>query len=86
MGSFFFLGGGGCVFFFFVGFSLVFPMKTAVSLCFGRIWRDFPWFSYEKTWFLLFLGFSWGKQQFPYVLDGFGVIFLGFPTKKHVFS
>ena len=34
------------------------------------------------------LPFPWfflGKQQFPYVLDGFGVIFLGFPTKKHVF-
>ena len=44
--------------FFFFCFSLVFPRKTAVSLCFGRIWRDFPWFSYEKTCFLLFLGFS----------------------------
>ena len=32
---------------------------------------------------LLFLGFSQGKHQFPYVLDGFGVIFLGFFTKKH---
>ena len=29
--------------------------------------------------------FSLGKQQVPNVLDGFGVIFLGFPTKKHVF-
>ena len=45
-------------------------------------------------WVFFFLGvffffyFPWfflGKQQFPYVLDGFGVIFLGFPTKKHVF-
>ena len=45
-------------FFSFFCFSLVFPRKTAVSLCFGRIWRDFPWFSYEKTCFLLFLGFS----------------------------
>ena len=39
---------------------------------FGVFFFAFPWF---------FLG----KQQFPYVLDGFGVIFLGFPTKKHVF-
>ena len=38
--------------------------------------------------FFFFFAFPWvflGKQQFPYVLDGFGVIFLGFPTKKHVF-
>ena len=48
-----FLGG-----LFFFCFSLVFPGKTAVSLRFGRIWRDFPWFSYEKTCFLFFLGFS----------------------------
>ena len=35
-----------------------------------------------------FFAFPWfflGKQQFPYVLDGFGVIFLGFPTKKTCF-
>ena len=43
----------------------------------------FPWFSYEKTCFLLFLGFSSGKQQFLSVVDGFGVIFRCFPTKKH---
>ena len=38
---------------------------------------------------LFFFAFPWfflRKQQFPYVLDGFGVIFLGFPTKKHVFA
>ena len=52
----FFLGGG--VFFFFFAFPWFFLGKTAVSLRFGRIWRDFPWFSYEKTCFLLFLGFS----------------------------
>ena len=37
-------------------------------------------------WGLFFLAFPWfflGKHQSPYVLDGFGVIFLGFPTKKH---
>ena len=36
-------------------------------------------FFFAVPWFFL------GNQQFPYVLDGFGVIFLGFPTKKHVF-
>ena len=34
----------------FFAFPWFFLGKTAVSLCFGRIWRDFPWFSYEKTY------------------------------------
>ena len=37
-----------------------------------------------KNMFFAFPWFSQGKQQFPYVLDGFGVIFLGFPTKKTI--
>ena len=44
------------------------------------------WIFFGGSFF--FFAFPWffqGKQQFPYVLDGFGVIFLGFPTKKHVF-
>ena len=41
----------GLFFFFFGGaFPWFFLGKTAVSLRFGRIWRDFPWFSYEKTY------------------------------------
>ena len=50
----FFLGGV----FFFLAFPWFFLGKTAVSLRFGRIWRDFPGLPYEKTCFLLFLGFS----------------------------
>ena len=53
---------------------LFFLGKTAVSLRFGRIWRDFPWFSYEKN-IVLSLIFPRKTQFF--------VIFLGFPTKKH---
>ena len=49
----------------------------------------FCWVFFCLCVFFVFLfAFPWfflGKQQFPYVLDGFGVIFLGFPTKKHVF-
>ena len=48
LGSVFFWGG---LFFFWLAFPWFFPGKTAVSLRFGRIWRDFPWFSYEKTYF-----------------------------------
>ena len=43
----FFFGGG--LFFWFLAFPWFFLGKTAVSLRFGRIWRDFPWFSYEKN-------------------------------------
>ena len=43
----------GSFFLFAVFFCFAFPWfflgKTPVSLRFGRIWRDFPWFSYEKT-------------------------------------
>ena len=50
MGGFFFLG---LLFFWVIFFLFAFPWvflgKTPVSLRFGRIWRDFPWFSYEKT-------------------------------------
>ena len=45
----FFVWGG--VFFFFA-FPWFFLGKTAVSFRCGRIWRDFPWFSYEKSMFL----------------------------------
>ena len=58
----FFVWGG--VFFFFA-FPWFFLGKTAVSLRYGRIWRDFPWFSYEKTYFGRiwrdFPWFSYGK-------------------------
>ena len=69
------------LFFLFVGsfffcFSLVFPRKTAVSLCFGRIWRDFPWFSYEKNMFFAFPWFFLGKTA---VSLCFGRIWRDFP-------
>ena len=51
---FFFLGGGGSFFFF--AFPWFFLGKTAVSLRFGRIWRDFPWFSTKKQSPLVFRG------------------------------
>ena len=41
-------------------FFCFFLGKTAVSLCFGRIWRDFPWFSYKKH--ILVLDFPSGKH------------------------
>ena len=37
------------------------------------------------SFFLLFLGLSQGEQQFPYVLDGFGVIFLVVFLPKNMF-
>ena len=46
---------------------------------FGSFFLGGLFFFFAFPWFFL------GKPQFPYVLDGFGVIFLGFPTKKHVF-
>ena len=59
-----------CLFFvflfglFFFAFPWFFLGKTAVSLRFGRIWRDCPWFSYEKTCFLLFLGLPRENSSF----------------------
>ena len=52
------------------------------GLFFGLFFLLFLGFPTKKTCFLLFLGFSSGKQQFPSVVDGFGVIFRCFPTKK----
>ena len=45
LGSFFL-----CLVVLFLAFPWFFLGKAAVSLRFGRIWRDFPWFSYTKTY------------------------------------
>ena len=58
---------GGPIFlglFFFFAFPWFFFKKTAISLCFGRIWRDFPWFSYEKTCFCFSLAFPRENSSF----------------------
>ena len=74
----------------------VVPQALASSLeAQGRRSSSSGWISFFGSFFcfvlffcLLFLGFSKRKHQFPYVLDGFGVIFLGFlldfPWGKHV--